>query len=256
MSGGPGADSALPSRFRVGLAATCSRTSPATPTASSALLEAAGAARSSPSTTAVSKAATPTSRRARPATGRPSSTTCGSSAAKLEDVFAAQHRWDLAMTNSQGESVPHADLPFRRLREVLVHHADLGDDGFTPADWPSDYVREELRRMEMQYNARQPMGVIRSARGGHCGRSAGAAVLAARARRSSKAWSQPASSSSRPERPRIQFRSGRPTCGFRTVGRPDLRMDRRPPRTGRSGVLALAGERRRCLGVRGRRRRR
>ena len=67
--------------------------------------------------------------------------------------------WDLAMTNSQGESVSHADLPFRRLREVLVHHADLGDEGFTPADWPSDYVREELRRMEMQYNARQPMGV-------------------------------------------------------------------------------------------------
>ena len=83
----------------------------------------------------------------------------GSSAARLEDVFAAQHRWDLAMTNSQGESVSHADLPFRRLREVLVHHADLGDEGFTPADWPSDYVREELRRMEMQYNARRPMGV-------------------------------------------------------------------------------------------------
>ena len=82
-----------------------------------------------------------------------------SSAAKLEDVFAGQSRWDLAMTNSQGESVPHADLPFRRLREVLVHHADLGDDGFTPAEWPADYVREELRRMEMQYNARQPMGV-------------------------------------------------------------------------------------------------
>ena len=82
-----------------------------------------------------------------------------SSAANLEDVFAGQSRWDLAMTNSQGESVPHADLPFRRLREVLVHHADLGDDGFTPAEWPADYVREELRRMEMQYNARQPMGV-------------------------------------------------------------------------------------------------
>ncbi len=63
------------------------------------------------------------------------------------------------MTSSQGEAVPHADLPFRRLREVVVHHADLGDDGFTPEDWPSDYVREELRRMEMLYNARKPMGV-------------------------------------------------------------------------------------------------
>ena len=62
------------------------------------------------------------------------------------------------MTNSQGESVPHADLPFRRWREVVVHHADVGDDGFTPEDWPQDYVREDLRRMEMLYNARQPMG--------------------------------------------------------------------------------------------------
>ena len=81
-----------------------------------------------------------------------------SSAAALEEVFATQERWDLAMTNSSGESVPHGDLPNRRLREVLVHHADLGDDGFTPEQWPPDYVREELRRMEMLYNARQPMG--------------------------------------------------------------------------------------------------
>jgi maleylpyruvate isomerase len=61
-----------------------------------------------------------------------------SSATRLDEVFATQDRWDLSMTNVQGESVPHADLPFRRLREVVVHHADLGDDGFTPANWPAD----------------------------------------------------------------------------------------------------------------------
>jgi maleylpyruvate isomerase len=82
-----------------------------------------------------------------------------SSAWRLDEVFAAQDRWDLAMTNSAGEAVPHSDLPGRRLREVVVHHADLGDGGYTPADWPADYVREELRRMEMVYNARQPMGI-------------------------------------------------------------------------------------------------
>jgi maleylpyruvate isomerase len=81
-----------------------------------------------------------------------------SSAATLEDVFAAQDRWDLAMTNASGESVPHTDLPFRRLREVVVHHADLGDTAFTPDDWPDEYVREDLRRMEMLYSSRQPMG--------------------------------------------------------------------------------------------------
>lgn len=76
----------------------------------------------------------------------------------LEAVFAEQQRWDLAMVNSSGESVSHTDLPHRRLREVLIHHADLGLDGYTPEDWPADYVREELRRMEMVYTARQPMG--------------------------------------------------------------------------------------------------
>jgi maleylpyruvate isomerase len=82
-----------------------------------------------------------------------------SSAWRLDEVFASQDRWDLAMTNSSGESVPHSELPSRRVREVLIHHADLGDEGYTPRDWPSDYVREELRRMEMVYSSRQPMGV-------------------------------------------------------------------------------------------------
>ena len=80
------------------------------------------------------------------------------SAAGLEAVFADQDRWDLAMINAQGDSVPQADLPFRRLREVVVHHADIGDDGFTPGDWPADYVRDDLRRMEMLFTSRQPMG--------------------------------------------------------------------------------------------------
>jgi maleylpyruvate isomerase len=82
-----------------------------------------------------------------------------SSAWQLEETFASQDRWDLAMINPRGEAVPHSDLPFRRLREVVVHHADVGDAGYTPADWPADYVREDLRRMEMLYTARQPMGV-------------------------------------------------------------------------------------------------
>lgn len=50
------------------------------------------------------------------------------------------------------------DLPFIRWREVNVHHADLLL-GYTIADWPSDYVRLELVRMEMQWAARRPMGL-------------------------------------------------------------------------------------------------
>ena len=105
-----------------------------------------------------------------------------SSATRLEDVFAAQERWDLAMTNAQGESVPHDDLPFRRLREVVVHHADLGDDGYSPADWPQDFLREDLRRMEMLLQRPPADGGVRLARCGAAGPAAAAPVLAARPR--------------------------------------------------------------------------
>lgn len=50
-----------------------------------------------------------------------------------------------------------ADLPFMRTREVEIHHIDLGI-GRTFADLPAAYLREELRRMEMLWAARQPMG--------------------------------------------------------------------------------------------------
>src|SRR5262245_61714365 len=33
-----------------------------------------------------------------------------SSARQLDEVFATQDRWDLAMTNSAGEAVPHSEL--------------------------------------------------------------------------------------------------------------------------------------------------
>ena len=38
-----------------------------------------------------------------------------------------------------------AELPFRRWREVEIHHVDL-DLGYGPADWPDAYVEEELDR--------------------------------------------------------------------------------------------------------------
>ena len=53
---------------------------------------------------------------------------------------------------------PVTDLPFMRWREVEVHRADLGL-GYEPADWPAEYVRQDLRWMEMRWNARRPMGM-------------------------------------------------------------------------------------------------
>jgi maleylpyruvate isomerase len=43
-----------------------------------------------------------------------------------------------------GEVISVRRLPFRRWREVEVHHADLGL-GFTWRDWSEDYVQAELR---------------------------------------------------------------------------------------------------------------
>jgi len=57
-----------------------------------------------------------------------------------------------------GAEVAVADLPFFRIRETTVHHVDLGI-GFEFADLDSTYVRLELRWMEMQWKARQPMGM-------------------------------------------------------------------------------------------------
>jgi maleylpyruvate isomerase len=36
--------------------------------------------------------------------------------------------------------VPAAELPLARLREVAIHHVDLGLPGFGPLDWPESFV--------------------------------------------------------------------------------------------------------------------
>lgn len=44
---------------------------------------------------------------------------------------------------ASGEVRPCRQLPFFRWREVEVHHVDLGL-GYTPSDWPEEYVAVEL----------------------------------------------------------------------------------------------------------------
>ena len=75
----------------------------------------------------------------------------------LEGTWARHTRWD-GVGNTFSGRMPVADLPGRRWREVDVHHVDLGL-GYETSDWPGEFVREELRRMEMLWNARQPMGM-------------------------------------------------------------------------------------------------
>lgn len=82
----------------------------------------------------------------------------GATGNELDDALAGHTRWDVPGLDHNDTELPTPEVPFRRLREVVVHHADLGDPGYTAADWPDRYVREELRRQTMRWNARLPMG--------------------------------------------------------------------------------------------------
>ncbi len=76
---------------------------------------------------------------------------------RLEALWAAS-TWDGTGILALGAEVALADLPFFRLREVAIHHVDLRI-GFGFGDLPPPYVRLEVRRMEMLWQARQPMGL-------------------------------------------------------------------------------------------------
>ncbi len=57
-----------------------------------------------------------------------------------------------------GGERPTTLLPLLRQREVEVHRVDLGL-GHEFGDMPADYVRRDLRLMEMLWTARKPMGM-------------------------------------------------------------------------------------------------
>lgn len=75
----------------------------------------------------------------------------------LESAWATHAQWDATARRAVG-TVPMRELPFLRWREAEVHHVDLGL-GTTFADISPEYLRLELRRMEMLWRARRPMGL-------------------------------------------------------------------------------------------------
>ena len=82
------------------------------------------------------------------------------SAARLEEAWGATPE-EVRRTGT-GRVVsgiwPLADLPFRRWREVEIHHVDLGL-GYGVADWSDDYVEAELARGLPALGDRLPPGV-------------------------------------------------------------------------------------------------
>jgi maleylpyruvate isomerase len=79
---------------------------------------------------------------------------------RLESAWASVPAEGWALTGTlMGQPEAVADLPFRRWREVEVHHADLGLTDFSWDDWSDGYVRRDLRLAEMAWAARRPMGL-------------------------------------------------------------------------------------------------
>jgi maleylpyruvate isomerase len=75
----------------------------------------------------------------------------------VSDLSAAEVRLEDVWERSVAAGWPHRDLmsgdhwatiasPSRRLREVEMHHVDLGI-GYEPSDWPEEYVSWELPRV-------------------------------------------------------------------------------------------------------------
>jgi maleylpyruvate isomerase len=77
---------------------------------------------------------------------------------RLEQTWAGDVNWDGQSLEPTGLLVVVRELPHQRRREVEVHRVDLGL-GYEPADWPAEYVRLELRELEMRWAARRPMGL-------------------------------------------------------------------------------------------------
>ena len=75
----------------------------------------------------------------------------------VDERLARHTDWRGTATTLAGER-PMAMVPFLRLREVVVHHVDLGV-GYEFTDVPALYLRKDLRIMEMLWRARKPMGL-------------------------------------------------------------------------------------------------
>ena len=104
-------------------------------------------------------------------------------AAQLDDLDAACARfaaavsampalaWSTVVRWTDGRESPAAQVMWRRLREVEIHHVDLST-GYRPADWPEAFTLRLLRAVAHDLSAREPSAgelrfVVRSPEVGH-----------------------------------------------------------------------------------------
>ncbi|MFY4723689.1 maleylpyruvate isomerase family mycothiol-dependent enzyme [Streptomyces sp. LaBMicrA B280] len=82
------------------------------------------------------------------------------------DAFEAEYRrmppeaWQRPVRWTRGQEHPAARAADARLSELLIHHADL-DAGYTPADWPPDFVSTMLGRVVASFTARENAPAMR-----------------------------------------------------------------------------------------------
>lgn len=82
------------------------------------------------------------------------------SAAELEDAWAAMtpNAWQIIGWCGDAREAA-LESPWRRWREVEIHHADLGLPGFGFNQWSNEFVRRELRLAEMAWRASRTLGL-------------------------------------------------------------------------------------------------
>lgn len=68
--------------------------------------------------------------------------------------------WQRVVRWTEGQQHPVRRAADSRLTEVLIHHVDLAI-GYTPDDWPQDFVAELLHRMVTAYHARTDTAPMR-----------------------------------------------------------------------------------------------
>ena len=80
--------------------------------------------------------------------------------------FAGEYRrmpaaaWSRTVRWTRGQEHPAARAADARLCEVLVHHVDL-DAGYTPAQWPADFVHPMLARVAAAFRTRPDAPAMR-----------------------------------------------------------------------------------------------
>lgn len=86
-------------------------------------------------------------------------------AGRLDEAVAAMpaRAWSVVVQSNDGAQVPAAALPWRRLREVEVHHVDLAA-AYRPENWPEAFVLRLLHEAATDLSGRQdaPAVVLRA----------------------------------------------------------------------------------------------